>query len=107
MDKAFHHDQSIQQRTACAHIRRVATHMDRSERLAVALLLIYYCFNEADKLTGLVNINLEVKGSQTFNEKAVDIRLLFPQLPTRSLAELAIAILLPEVSFIPSTRPTT
>jgi hypothetical protein len=100
MDKAFHHNQTIRERTACAHIRRVVTHMDRSERIAIGLLLLKACFDEADKLTGLVEVDLSVTGSQSFNEKANDIKLLFPQLPTRSLAELAVAILLPEISFI-------
>jgi hypothetical protein len=77
--------------------------MDRSERLAIALLLLEACHGEADKLTGLVEVDLAVTGSKTFNEKADDIKLLFPQLPTRSLAEIAVAILLPELSFIPPT----
>jgi len=75
--------------------------MDRSERLALALLLVKSCADEADKLTGLVEIELIVTGSKSFEERADDIKLLFPQLPTRSLAELAVAILLPEISFIP------
>ena len=79
--------------------------MDRSERLAIALLLIKTCSDEADKLTGLVEIDLTVTGSKSFNERVDDIKLLFSQLPTRSLAELAVAILLPELSFIPPNRP--
>ena len=75
--------------------------MDRSERLAIALLLIKHCSDEADKLTGLVEIELTVTGSQSFNERVADIKLLFGQLPTRSLAEIAATILLPEVSFVP------
>jgi hypothetical protein len=107
MDKAFHHNQNIRERTACANIRRQVTHMDRSERLAIVLFLIHHCFKEADKLTGLAEVELSVKGSQTFDEKATDIKLLFLRLPTRNLAELAVDILLPEVSFVPPTSPTT
>jgi len=81
--------------------------MDRSERLAVVLLLINSCLEDADKLTGLVDVSLSVTGSNSFNERINDIKLLFPQLPTQSLAELAVAILLPEVSFVPPTYPTT
>jgi hypothetical protein len=78
--------------------------MDRSERIAVGLLLLKSCLDEADKLTGLVETDLTVKGSKSFNERTDDIKLLFPQLPTRSLAELAVAILLPEISFIPPSQ---
>ncbi len=75
--------------------------MDRSERLAIALLLIKACADEADRLTGLVEIELTVTGSKSFAENADDIKRHFRQLPTRSLAELAVAILLPELSFMP------
>jgi hypothetical protein len=79
--------------------------MERSERLAIVLMLVKYCFDESDKLTGLVDTELTVTGSKSFNETAGDIKLFFPQLPTRSLAELAVAILLPELTFIPPTNP--
>lgn len=105
MDKAFHHNQPIKERTACAQIKRAATHMDRSERLAIALMLVHYCFAGADKLTGLVDIELTVTGSKSFNKTVDDIKLYFPQLPTRSLAELAVAILLPELTFVPPASP--
>ena len=80
--------------------------MDRSERLAIALLLVENCFQEADKLTGLAEVNLDVKGSPNFNEKAAAIKALFRELPTRSLAELAAAILLPEISFTSENSTT-
>jgi hypothetical protein len=105
MDKAFHHNQPMKERTACAQIKRAATHMERSERLAIVLMLVSYCFKESDKLTGLVDVELVVTGSKSFNETVEDIKLFFPQLPTRSLAELAVAILLPELTFIPTVNP--
>ena len=106
MDKSFHHNQPMRERTAAASIKRAVTSIDRSERLAIALLLLETCFQEADKLTGLAEANLDIKGSPNFNEKANAIKALFRELPTRSLAELTVAILLPEISHIPE-NPTT
>lgn len=105
MDKTHQHNQSPGDRAACAHIRRLATHMDRSERLVIALLLVKACLDEADKsIADFMYIeNIAVIGGQAFNEKLDDIRLVCAQLPTRYLAELAVAILLPEISFIPPT----
>ena len=99
MDKAYQHNQSPGDRLACAHIRRLATHMDRSERLAIALLLVKSCFDRADKTEHTENITVTV--ARSFNEKLDDMRPLCGEIPTRYLAELAVAILLPEVSFIP------
>jgi len=105
MDKTHQHKQSPGDRGACSHIRRLVTHMNRSERLAIALLLVQLCLHEADKSTTdfMYIENIGVTGGQSFNEKLDDIRLLCTQLPTRYLAELAVAILLPELSFIPPT----
>jgi hypothetical protein len=102
MDKTHQHKQSPGDRGACSHIRRLATHMNRSERLAIALLLVQLCLRDADKTTidFMYIENIGVTGGQAFNEKLEDIRLLCERLPTRYLAELAVAILLPEVSFI-------
>ena len=77
--------------------------MNRSERLAIALVLVEMCLHEADKATvDFIYIeNIGVTSGQSFKEKLMDIRLLCKQLPTRYLAELAVAILLPEISFIP------
>ena len=107
MDKTHQHKQSPGERGACSHIRRLVTHMNRSERLAIALLLVQLCLHEADTSTKdfMYIENIGVTG-QGFNEKLDDIRLLCAQLPTRYLAELAVAILLPEVSFIPPTHST-
>ena len=106
MGKAFHHNQPMRERTAFASIKRAVTSMDRSERLAIALLLIEVCFQEADTLTGLAEVKLDVRGGETFNEKAKATKALFRELPTRSLAELAAAILLPEISFIHENSTT-
>lgn len=78
--------------------------MNRSERLAIALLLVQLCLHEADKSTTdfMYIENIGVTGGHVFNEKLDDIRLLCARLPTRYLAELAVAILLPEVSFAPT-----
>jgi hypothetical protein len=84
--------------------------MNRSERLAIALLLVEFCLREADKSTAdfIYIENIAVTGGQAFKEKLDDIRLLCVRLPTRYLAELAVAILLPEVSFIsPPTNSNT
>ena len=78
--------------------------MDRSERLAIALLLVKSCFDRADK-TDLVHTDITVTVGRTFNEKLDSMRPLCVELPTRYLAELAVSILLPEVSFIPPTNP--
>lgn len=101
MDKTQQHYQLIGERTACAHIRRLTTHRDRTERLAVVLLLTKACFDEANKTTGLVSIEFALTGGETFNEKVSDIRMLCVQLPTRYVAEIATAILLPELTFVP------
>jgi hypothetical protein len=76
--------------------------MNRSERLAIALLLVQLCLHEADRTTidFMYVESIGVTGGKAFNEKLEDIRLLCARLPTRYLAELAVAILLPEVSFI-------
>lgn len=72
--------------------------------MALALLLVQLCLHEADESTTdfMYIENIGVTGGQGFNEKLDDIRLLCLRLPTRYLAELAVAILLPEVSFIPT-----
>jgi hypothetical protein len=104
MDKTHQHRQSPGDRGATSHIRRLTTHMNRSERLAIALLLVQLCLHEADKSTTdfMYIENIGVTGGHVFNEKLDDIRLLCARLPTRYLAELAVAILLPEVSFAPT-----
>jgi len=106
MDTTRQHKQSPGDRGACSHIRRLATHMNRSERLAIVLLLVRALLNEADKSTAdfMYIENIAVTGGQAFKEKLDDIRLLIEQLPTRYLAELAVAILLPEISSIPSSQ---
>lgn len=107
MDKTREHGQTPVDRAATAHIRRLITHMNRSQRLAIALLLVKACFDEADKLTDLVHIEpLVLQGGQDFNERVDDIRLLLPQMPTRYLAEIAAATLLPEVSFMSPSNHT-
>jgi hypothetical protein len=100
MDKTPEHKQTVGERAACSHLRRVVTKMNRSQRLAVATVLTAHCFREVNRIT-TNSVELQdfaVEGGQAFNEQIRDIRILLTHLPTKDLAEVAVSILLPELT---------
>lgn len=100
MDKTPQHRQTVGERAASSHLRRVVTKMSRTERLAIAVVLATHCFNEVNRLhhSSVEISDFVVEGGPTFNENLRDIKTALLQLPTKDLAEMLCSIMLPELT---------
>lgn len=70
--------------------------MNREERLGVSMKLIETALNEG-KTTNSLEVELKIKGGETFNGNIADIQILASNLPPKTLVEMSIDILTAEL----------